>query len=270
MKQRILSFAILWLLTIGLPLTFGPAGAVYLIVFAAFLTQREIYQLLGRMGIHSSEKIGLGLGLFLSLGTYYGPALGFAFGSILALALAGIVVAHLFLPMDKRIFQRISGTFFGLTMGPFLLSFFTSTILLPQGVALTIWIVGVCKFSDVGALLTGMAIGKTPLAPNISPKKTREGAAGGVLCSFILGAGSVALLPDLFPTALTPILAGLIAIPVAIASMTADLFESAIKREAKVKDSGTFIPGIGGAFDLTDSMLLAAPIGYALLAPIVS
>ena len=50
MKQRILSFAILWLLTIGLPWVFGPAGAVYLIVFAVFLTQMEIYQLLGAHG----------------------------------------------------------------------------------------------------------------------------------------------------------------------------------------------------------------------------
>lgn len=269
MKQRIVSFAILWLLTIGLPWLFGPVGAVYLIVVAAFLTQLEIYQLLKKMGIPSSEKVGLALGLFLSLGTYYGPALGFTSESLLALCLACIVAAHLFEPLDRRSFQRIAATIFGITMGPFLLGFFTSTLLLPQGVALTIWIVGVAKFSDVGALIMGMAFGKSPLAPNLSPKKTREGAVGGVLSSVIVAAGSVALLPTFFPENLSPLAAGLIAIPLAIAAMSADLFESALKREAKVKDSGTFIPGIGGAFDLTDSMLLAAPIGYALLAPIV-
>lgn len=270
MKQRILSFAVLWLLVIGLPWIFGPAGAVYLIVCAAFLTQMEIYQLLGRMGIESSKKVGLGLGLFLSLGTYYGPALGFSFGTLLAVCIGGIIIAHLFEPLDKRCFHRIGATIFGITMGPFLLGFFTSTILLPHGVALTIWITGVAKFSDVGALITGMAFGKTPLAPNLSPKKTREGAVGGVISSCLVGAGVVALLPDLFPASLSPLAAGLIAIPLAITAMAADLFESAIKREAKVKDSGKFIPGIGGAYDLTDSMLIAAPIGYALLVPIVT
>ncbi len=53
-------------------------------------------------------------------------------------------------------------------------------------------------------------------------------------------------------------------VPIAIAAIISDLVESIIKRRAEVKDTGQFIPGIGGAFDLTDSLILAAPIGYFL------
>jgi phosphatidate cytidylyltransferase len=270
MQKRIISFAILWLLAIGLPVAFGAPGAVFLIVCAATLTQWEIYQLLLRIGLQGSKKLGLGTGLAFSICAYFGPSRGFSIGTLFAMSVAVVVIGHLFQPMPKRVFQRIGATICGLTLGPFLLSFFTATTALPHGVALTIWITGVTKFTDVGALITGMAIGRTKLAPNLSPKKTREGAVGGVLWSVIVGAGSVALFPQYFPDSLAPLVAGLIAIPVAIAGVSADLFESAVKREAGVKDSGKLIPGIGGAFDLTDSMILAAPVGYALLAPIVS
>ena len=71
------------------------------------------------MGIESSHKTGLSLGLFLSLGAYYGPALGFSFGTLLALCVGGSVIAHLFEPLDKRSFQRIGATIFGITNGTF-------------------------------------------------------------------------------------------------------------------------------------------------------
>ena len=61
----------------------------------------------------------------------------------------------------------------------------------------------------------------------------------------------------------------LIAIPISIASMASDLVESAFKRQAGVKDSGKIIPGIGGIFDLTDSLILASPLGYLLFKFIV-
>ena len=121
----------------------------------------------------------------------------------------------------------------------------------------------VAKCADVGGLLVGMKIGKTPLSV-ISPKKTYEGAAGGVVFSMLIGVILVALFPDFLPTGFSWWLAALIAIPVAVASIASDLVESAFKRQAGVKDSGKLIPGIGGAFDLSDSLILSAPLGYLL------
>jgi phosphatidate cytidylyltransferase len=103
------------------------------------------------------------------------------------------------------------------------------------------------------------------MSPQISPKKTWEGAAGGILSSMGIGAGVAWLARDVLGGHLTPGRAALIAIPVAVLGIVADLVESVIKRRANLKDSGRAIPGIGGMFDLSDSMILAAPVGYLLL-----
>lgn len=66
----------------------------------------------------------------------------------------------------------------------------------------------------------------------------------------------------MLPESLTPALAALIAVPLAIVAIISDLLESVIKRRADAKDTGELIPGIGGAFDLTDSLILTAPVAY--------
>ena len=67
-----------------------------------------------------------------------------------------------------------------------------------------------------------------------------------------------------FPSHMTPLVAALMAAPIAVVGIAADLVESVIKRRANMKDSGQTIPGIGGMFDLSDSLILAAPVGYFL------
>ena len=131
------------------------------------------------------------------------------------------------------------------------------------GIFLTIWIVAVAKSTDVGGFLVGMRIGKTPLSV-ISPKKTYEGAAGGILFAVIVGLLLLSLFKSLLPENFSWWLAIFIAILVAIASIASDLVESALKRQAGVKDSGDVIPGIGGFFDLSDSLILTAPLAYLL------
>jgi phosphatidate cytidylyltransferase len=69
---------------------------------------------------------------------------------------------------------------------------------------------------------------------------------------------------DVFPPHMTPLVAALMAIPIAIIGIIADLVESVIKRRANIKDSGSTIPGIGGMFDLSDSIILVAPVGYLM------
>ena len=114
---------------------------------------------------------------------------------------------------------------------------------------------------DTAALYIGKAFGRHKLAPVISPQKTWEGAAGSIAGALIAG-GIYAhyLIPD------TPFA---IILPLAaagnIAGQLGDLTESAVKRRADVKDSGSSLPGHGGWLDRIDSMLFAVPVIYALV-----
>jgi CDP-diglyceride synthetase len=103
---------------------------------------------------------------------------------------------------------------------PFMLQFLVRILLIngphaATGLALALWLIAVSKFCDVGALLSGMTFGKHKMAPVISPKKTWEGAIGGLLTSAALGAGIVYSFSQYFPTDLTPLLAAAIALPIA-------------------------------------------------------
>jgi phosphatidate cytidylyltransferase len=102
------------------------------------------------------------------------------------------------------------------------------------------------------------------MSPVISPKKTWEGAVGGVLTSAGIGAAIAFFASGTLPEELTPLVAAGIAVPLAIVTIVSDLIESVLKRRAGVKDSGNMIPGIGGALDLADSLLLTSPIAFIL------
>ena len=116
--------------------------------------------------------------------------------------------------------------------------------------------------NDTGAYLVGSRWGKRRLAPNISPKKSVEGSIGGLLLVLL---SAVVLRLLLFPE-LSWLSILLIAAVVAIFGTMGDLFESSLKRQAGVKDSGKLIPGHGGILDRIDSLLLAVPAVYLLLA----
>ena len=116
--------------------------------------------------------------------------------------------------------------------------------------------------NDTGAYLVGSRWGKRRLAPNISPKKSVEGSIGGLLLVLL---SAVVLRLLLFPE-LSWLSILLIAAVVAIFGTIGDLFESSLKRQAGVKDSGKLIAGHGGILDRIDSLLLAVPAVYLLLA----
>ena len=114
---------------------------------------------------------------------------------------------------------------------------------------------------DIGAYYVGSRLGRRPLAPRISPRKTVEGALGGVGATVLVAAlGCGWIWPRLpLPTAMW--VGGVLA----VAGMLGDLTESALKRAAGVKDSGTLIPGHGGALDRLDSLIFGGPALYALV-----
>ncbi len=115
--------------------------------------------------------------------------------------------------------------------------------------------------SDTAQYYTGRAFGRTPLAPLRSPKKTREGAVGGLIIApiFLAVAGSY-WLPIASPLWLAALGAGIV-----IAGIIGDLFESMLKRAADLKDSGALIPGHGGVLDRIDALLFATPMFYFFL-----
>ena len=126
------------------------------------------------------------------------------------------------------------------------------------GIALVLALAVACAFSDVGAFVVGRTFGRTPLAPRLSPNKTREGVVGNVLGAAV---GLVLFVPALVPTFGLPFVIALVPL-VAGGALWGDLLESAAKREAGVKDAGHWLPGFGGILDRIDSMLVTVALGY--------
>jgi phosphatidate cytidylyltransferase len=131
------------------------------------------------------------------------------------------------------------------------------------GAALLVALALATAASDVGAFVVGRRFGRTKLAPTLSPAKTRAGVVGNVIGAAVALAIVSPVLVDHLPHgALT--LALLVPV-VATGAVWGDLFESAIKREAQVKDAGALLPGFGGILDRIDSLLLVLPLSFWLL-----
>ncbi|MDX2084162.1 MAG: phosphatidate cytidylyltransferase [Candidatus Melainabacteria bacterium] len=117
----------------------------------------------------------------------------------------------------------------------------------------------VVSASDIGSYYTGKRLGKTPLFPNLSPKKTWEGALGGACFAVLTGLICTALLP-------LPCFHGLVLSVLLVASaQLGDLVESLIKRDAGVKNSGVLLSGHGGFLDRLDSYLFSGAVAYYYL-----
>lgn len=125
-----------------------------------------------------------------------------------------------------------------------------------HGLALLVWAFIVTWSTDIGAYFAGRRFGRRKLAPTISPNKTIEGLIGGIAAATIFG-GAWAIWTGLGPAllALAPVLA--------LAAQAGDLFESGLKRRAGVKDSGTWLPGHGGALDRLDGLVPVAVLTAA-------
>ena len=126
------------------------------------------------------------------------------------------------------------------------------------GWAVTLLLLATVVVSDSAQYYSGRAFGRHALAPVISPKKTIEGAIGGMCAAalFMALAGSRVLVGE----AVIPL--ALLGLAIAIVGICGDLFESSLKRRAGVKDSSTLIPGHGGVLDRIDALLFATPVFY--------
>lgn len=129
----------------------------------------------------------------------------------------------------------------------------------PEGGRLVFFLLIVVWANDAGAYYTGRSLGKTKLSPRVSPKKTVEGLVGGLVACLVAAWLLKAFLLPEFPLH-HALAAGLI---LGVAGVVGDLVESAWKRSAHIKDSGSLIPGHGGFLDRVDSVFFTAPILYS-------
>ena len=267
MLKRTLSTLGLWLIVFALLNYFGSQGAVWIVAGITVLTLKEFYGLLKHMGYDPFDKLGMTLGAAVILVPYYLGKYGVQTVDLLAFAVIAFSIRILGERAAQNRVETLAASLFGLIYVPVMLQYFVRIVSIQApdsrtGLVLFLWVIAVSKFCDVGALLIGTAIGKHRMAPVISPKKSWEGAIGGVLTSAALGAGIAAGAHAYLPIGFTPLVAALIALPLAALGIVADLIESIIKRRATIKDSGDTIPGIGGMFDVTDSLILTAPAAF--------
>ncbi len=270
MIKRILSTLALWTVVVLCVTFLGPTGGIWLVTAIAALTLRELYSLVEKMGLEPFDKFGMTLSVGLTLAPLYlEPYLPLRAELFLALAVVLFSIRILGERNAANRVETLGWSVFGVAYIPFMLHYLVRIILIPgahplNGMMLTIWLIAVSKFCDTGALLAGLAFGKHRMAPNISPKKTWEGAVGGILSSVLVGAFFAWEFSAYLPKNFTPWAAAVIAVPIAALAIVSDLIESIIKRRADIKDAGKAIPGIGGIFDLSDSLILTAPLGYAI------
>jgi len=255
-------------------------GVVALLIIAA---QLEMVALLSEAGVELWRRTAIAAGWFLALTRTGLPTLvanrfgcfGLADAMTVAftnnldvlLVVAGCAVAAIFADDSRRAgTRRAAGTLAAALLLPLTVSFLARLRLGPDWVAwgtrdgfvAVVLVVAASKLGDVAAFFAGSFFGRHKMAPATSPNKTWEGAAAALaastLCAALIGwvGGFRAAWSAGF---------GLL---VGLAAQLGDLVESRIKRDAAAKDSARLIPAFGGVLDTLDSLILAAPAGFAL------
>lgn len=176
--------------------------------------------------------------------------------AFVALASIGVFFHKTFKDLDQ-VLSFVAKSSLGLIYVGLLPATVAWTIQTNNGIEWFLCLLGVVFAGDIGAYVFGITIGKTTVAPALSPKKTVQGAAGGLMFSLITAIAFKFFIPatPLYVLAICGLLGGILA-------QTGDFFESLIKRVSGVKDSGSIMPGHGGVLDRLDGVLFAAPLFY--------
>jgi len=239
-------------------------GFVDLVIVLGML---EFYGMMRHKGIQPYRGIGVLCGLTLSTYVFFRSGLyANFFLTFVVIALMGLELTR----RDGRLAVfHVATTVFGVIYVAFLASHMLLLRELPTlvglpydvGASFVFLVFLVTWASDTGAFAVGSLIGRTQLLPRVSHKKTWEGALGGV--AFGALAGWVSSLT--FAPYLSAVQGALVGGLASLVGLLGDLFESVLKRDAEVKDSGRIIPGHGGVLDRFDSLLFTAPLIYYFL-----
>ncbi len=273
LKYRLISgFALAGALLAGL-FFLPPLGVLVVLLIACTIAMVEFYALLDASKIPCYRGFGIACGLLLVGGTWYAmqqrdmPGRYDVETVLLYLVVAVIFVRQIVRKEIEKPWETISGTFLGILYVAFLFNFLTKILTVYgdlDGRLLLFYLVAVVKMTDIGAFFTGCSIGRHKLIPHVSPAKTWEGCAGGVLFAIGASVAFLYLVAPFFERLSFTLTDALILAPLlAVTGIIGDLAESLLKRSAGVKDSGTFIQGMGGILDVLDSLIFTAPLLYA-------
>lgn len=149
---------------------------------------------------------------------------------------------------------------FGVTYLPFLAGFVALMLAQPDGELRVALFVLLAVANDTGGYIAGVLLGRHPLAPTVSPKKSWEGLVG----SLVLASG-VGVLGAVYALDVDPLVGVILGVLTAVTATIGDLAESLLKRDLELKDMGSLLPGHGGVLDRLDSLLLTAPFVYLVL-----
>ena len=252
---------------------------LFIIALLAVTGLMEFYDLVEKRGLVCFRNWGILAGILLTLGTFFHlegylgihgtPARVNDFETIfLILFVLGLCLLQFFSKSNTAGILAISTTLFGLMYVTWLLNFIQKINFFPglesNGKYYVLYFILVTKFSDTGAYAVGSLIGRHKMIPRISPGKTWEGFGGALVVSTAASLVFTHYLGDKMP-GMKPLHAVVLGVVLSSTAVVGDLIESLFKREAGVKDSGKFFPGIGGILDLLDSLLFNAPIMYLYL-----
>jgi len=281
--RRLFSTAILWGIVLGGMFSGHKMLSDYVFIgimtVLAVVGLLEFYGLVEKEGMVCFKAVGVCGGVILMVGTFL--KLQGAFGLydtparvndfetlVLILFVLGLCFRQFLAKSNTKGILAISTTIFGLLYVPWLLNFIQKIQFFPgiedRGKFYVLYFILVTKFSDTGAYLVGSLIGRHKMIPRISPGKTWEGFGGAILISTGASVAFAALAGDYLP-GMTVGHAIILGVILSTTAVVGDLIESIFKREAGVKDSGRFFPGIGGILDLLDSLLFNAPLMYLYL-----
>lgn len=280
LRYRLISgIAIAGALLLGL--FFLPVWVVWLLLLVvASLALLEFYSMMDQAQMPVFRVFGLGCGLGLITSTFVTMGLGYGGPdapylwetAVLAGTLLLIFVRQFPQKHNGKPLQTIGCTLLGIFYVSYLFNFITRLLFFEEvgGIAsrlpytgrqILLYLVVVVKMTDIGAYTFGRLFGRQKMFPRLSPKKTWEGFAGGVVSAVvaslifsIVQRGAIGVVPLHWGHALV------LGVLLALSGVVGDLFESLIKRASGTKDSSALIPGMGGLLDVLDSLLFGAPV----------
>lgn len=262
--QRILVALVFIPLFLALDRWGGVSGLAFLVIPVSLLAQIEFYRMTTgprrKKGAYLSCVIGT---LFLVgfVRMAQGRVSGEMMLILLCLSLTVLLAVSVLLGDDQDRTGGFATLLAGILYIPVGLGFILLIRSLPGGAGLVLFLVGLTWMVDVFGYVVGKSMGRRRLAPLLSPKKTWEGAIGGVIGGLLWAdLGRHALVPSIPPWDL---FSG--ALFLSVWGQAGDLAESAFKRSSGIKDSGGIIPGHGGVFDRIDSLLFNTVAFYAFL-----
>lgn len=257
MKRRLISSLVLLLIGGGCLASYRFCGMVVTLFIIAGLY--EFYRMIEKKGVKLFKIFGSVIGTLIPISIFFRFPVTEEWQFLLVVVgLFGLFLLELMRKENYQTVLSLSATVFGIIYISWCFSFLIRIRQTEHGVLLMAFLILVTKATDIGAYLIGSRFGRTSLLPRVSPKKSLEGAAGGFVTG-IIGAGLFSFfLRTEIPFSHTLLLGALLA----ILGQLGDLFESLIKRDCEVKDSGRIIPGMGGVLDFLDSLIFTAPTFY--------